>query len=1085
MNRVFSIVWNSSKHTWTVASEFAASGGKSSTRVGLAGVQATVAIALFGLAGAASAACSTSNNVITCDTSSVETNIAGHGLTTPAHTTVNLLPSAVISSGGLPAISVGDDSTILIQADAKAENNAPGNTNGFYGTGANTIEFRDRNTLTIEQGAKVLSNGVAGNAEAINPIGTGNLIVNNGEIRSQAGGAAFWFESSAGSNAIVNGATGIIEYKGGAGNIMGVSGTMAIDFTNKGQLIGSLNFANGDDALRIYNGSSITGTINGGGGNNLLTLNGTGTATFNQPISNFQTLVKNDSGTWTFGNTLASVGITSTRVAGGTLILGTDTSGYTGTMTVDAAGTLQASAGFMPQTIADNGVVRFEQPVDASYAGLLSGTGGIDKTGAGKLTLTTDQAITGTTTITAGVLQLGFGGITGMVSGPIVDNAALVINRKDDIVFDKPISGTGSVTQFGTGKTVFTADNTYAGGTTIASGTLQLGDGGTAGAVVGNIVNNATLVVNRSNTLNLSGVISGSGALQQLGDGTTVLSGANTYSGATHVAAGTLKAGAANTFSASSAHTVAAGATLDTAGLSQTVASLRNAGTVNLLSAAAGSTLTVNGAYVGDHGMLNLGTVLGGSASLSDRLVLNGAGASASGNTTVRITNLGGLGAQTTGNGIEVVSARNGATTTAQTTRSAFALANGHVDAGAFEYRLYAGDAQRAGENWYLRSETTLAVAPEMPVKNGTNPSASPDSPASSTTSSSGSDALVSATTVSTVAVTVPPTVVTVPTYRAEVPLFAALPAQLRQADLAMLGNLHRRVGDELAPAASSAAGPSNGGRQAWARAIYSDLDIRQDGIAAAQSKGHVSGLQAGTDLLANGNWRAGVYVGYLDGSADVSGNARGVVGRVGYNDLQSRYLGGYATWMDTSGLYADAVLQGGSHRYSVRPDGNPSTSGKSSSAIASIETGKPFALAEGWSIEPQAQLAYQHGNFDDVLIGGARVQQDADGGWIGRLGVRVKGDLSTRAGRLQPYGRFNVYYAGSGTDIATFVSPAASTRIASATGYTSTELAAGMTLALSTTTTLYGELGRLFNAGGDVKVKSSVQGSLGLRVSW
>ena len=115
-----------------------------------------------------------------------------------------------------------------------------------------------------------------------------------------------------------------------------------------------------------------------------------------------------------------------------------------------------------------------------------------------------------------------------------------------------------------------------------------------------------------------------------------------------------------------------------------------------------------------------------------------------------------------------------------------------------------------------------------------------------------------------------------------------------------------------------------------------------------------------------------------------------------------------------------------------MRPDGNLSASGKSSSAIASIETGKPFALAEGWTIEPQAQLAYQHGSFDDVLISGARVQQDADGGWIGRLGVRVKGDIATRAGRLQPYGRFNVYYAGSGTDVATFVSPAASTRIAS-----------------------------------------------------
>ncbi len=129
--------------------------------------------------------------------------------------------------------------------------------------------------------------------------------------------------------------------------------------------------------------------------------------------------------------------------------------------------------------------------------------------------------------------------------------------------------------------------------------------------------------------------------------------------------------------------------------------------------------------------MLKLGTVLGGSNSLSDRLVLSGPGASASGNTTLRITNLGGLGALTTGNGIEVVSARNGATTTAQTTRDAFTLANGHVDAGAYEYRLYAADAQGAGENWYLRSETAAAghtgpATPRRPRRTPPIPSTRP-----------------------------------------------------------------------------------------------------------------------------------------------------------------------------------------------------------------------------------------------------------------------------------------------------------------------------------------------------------------------
>ncbi|MBT2299857.1 autotransporter outer membrane beta-barrel domain-containing protein, partial [Variovorax paradoxus] len=525
------------------------------------------------------------------------------------------------------------------------------------------------------------------------------------------------------------------------------------------------------------------------------------------------------------------------------------------------------------------------------------------------------------------------------------------------------------------------------------------------------------------------GAISGTGSVSQIGAGTTVLSGANTHAGPTTVAAGILRAGAADAFSAASAHIVAAGTTLDTAGFNQRVAALDNGGTVSLVGAVAGSTLTVAGTYAA-HSILRLGTGLAGGISVSDRLVLDGIGASASGSTTIQIANPAGLGALTTDDGIEVVSGRNGATTTAQTSKSAFSLANGHVDAGAYEYRLYAADAQGAGENWYLRS-----AAPSVP----------------------------------------PAPAVQVPTYRAEVPLLAALPAQLRQADLAMLGNLHRRIGDETdAPA-----------RRAWARAVYAELGIRQPGIAQAQTDGHASGLQAGTDLLARGDWRAGVYVGYLDGSADVTGNARGVIARVGSNGLQSRFLGAYATWMDASGLYMDSVLQGGSQRYTVRPDINPSVSGKASSVTASIEIGKSFALDERWSIEPQAQIAYQRSSFDDLALGGAQVSQDAASGWIARLGLRVKGDIATGVGKLQPYARLNLYHASFGDDAANFMGPAGTTVIASAGGYSAAEAAAGATLALTPSTSLYGEIGHLWNIGGEATIKSSMQASLGIKLRW
>src|SRR5690606_30930248 len=142
--------------------------------------------------------------------------------------------------------------------------------------------------------------------------------------------------------------------------------------------------------------------------------------------------------------------------------------------------------------------------------------------------------------------------------------------------------------------------------------------------------------------------------LTKQGAGTLTLTGANIHTGATNVAAGTLKAGAANVLSAASAHMVDPGGTLDLAGFNQTLASMDVAGMVSTVGAAPGTTLTVNGLWRGSGGTLRLGTALNGDGSASDRLVLDGAGASASGSTTLQIVNVGGLGAQTRGDGIEV-----------------------------------------------------------------------------------------------------------------------------------------------------------------------------------------------------------------------------------------------------------------------------------------------------------------------------------------------------------------------------------------------------------------------------------------------
>ena len=152
--------------------------------------------------------------------------------------------------------------------------------------------------------------------------------------------------------------------------------------------------------------------------------------------------------------------------------------------------------------------------------------------------------------------------------------------------------------------------------------------------------------------------ISGGGTVNVLA-GTTILTGANTYFGATNVNAGTLRAGAPNTFSSSAATTVASGGTLDLNGFGQTLDRLTNAGLVNMgTGTAPGTSLFVTN-YTGTGGTIAMNTFLGGDGSTSDTLVTR---LTATGNTLLRITNAGGPGAETVADGIRVVRAARGTT---------------------------------------------------------------------------------------------------------------------------------------------------------------------------------------------------------------------------------------------------------------------------------------------------------------------------------------------------------------------------------------------------------------------------------------
>lgn len=129
-----------------------------------------------------------------------------------------------------------------------------------------------------------------------------------------------------------------------------------------------------------------------------------------------------------------------------------------------------------------------------------------------------------TLTGTEAIIQVGDG------SAASAAYTAVIVNE---------LTGSAGLVKTDAGRLILTGANSYTGGTTIEGGTLQIGNGGTAGSITGDIDNDGALVVNRSGVLTLDGTISGRGSLAKSGSGTLVLTGNNSYSGGTTVSGGT------------------------------------------------------------------------------------------------------------------------------------------------------------------------------------------------------------------------------------------------------------------------------------------------------------------------------------------------------------------------------------------------------------------------------------------------------------------------------------------------------------------------------------------------------------------
>ena len=333
-------------------------------------------LALSALPDTAIAACSptgpaiTSGATVDCNTAGgTQTGRIGNGpngsATDGNNVDVNVNTGATISVTDTNAISLGNHAIITLFSGSTVQTTTDTHSNtGEYGKGDNTIEFNDSSTLTINTGASVIASGPETTEEAINPIGSGNTIINHGLVKAGASSAIFFenVDTSAGRNSVVN--FGTIDARGGnnpttGGEAIGSFQSVGIDITNKtgAFIFGNLDMQGGNDNVTLETGSTITGNLNGGGGTNVLDLDAaTGVSdSLAGVVQNFQTLTKTGGGTLTLTGTVgqSSGAPLVMNVIGGTLVLTGNNSSFNGSVTIDPGATLEARAQSLPPTIND------------------------------------------------------------------------------------------------------------------------------------------------------------------------------------------------------------------------------------------------------------------------------------------------------------------------------------------------------------------------------------------------------------------------------------------------------------------------------------------------------------------------------------------------------------------------------------------------------------------------------------------------------------------------------------------------------------------------------------------------------------
>jgi autotransporter-associated beta strand protein len=386
-----------------------------------------------------------------------------------------------------------------------------------------------------------------------------------------------------------------------------LSGPIAV---NEGRLLVSSTLRN-TSGITVGPGATLeTGATNlfvGGHGvavdnSRLITVNG-GTWLMNGSMdSRIGNVTLSNGATWTSNRALTNYDVlladTSTGAATVTVA---NTGGNTAASLMNGTGGihLQGIQNFHVEDVTGSAAADLTVAMTLAAQGSIGGAaGGINKTGDGTMTISTQTTYTGGTTVNGGVLDLtGGGGSAGTLRGTVTVNSGATLRLSS-----------GDVTGYGTGADRIATINITEGGTlhvnttsnqTLGNATINLTGGAVTGIAGSNIDffqgSSALTTLASATTSTVSGtrltlrqgtgvtftVADGSAGIDldvaseitnagyggnpliKAGDGTMRLSGTNTYTGATDVLAGTLVVDGSI---ANSTVTVSSGATLGGSG---------------------------------------------------------------------------------------------------------------------------------------------------------------------------------------------------------------------------------------------------------------------------------------------------------------------------------------------------------------------------------------------------------------------------------------------------------------------------------------------------------------------------------------